>query len=123
MLLMWLSAKKTGKKWHDASPIEKALKKLATLVKKERTIDNERDWDEFAEYYSDGEDLKKEALDAIELALEDLDCREVAFVDFGNRIYAMTGGMSWGDSPTDTFAHFDVVMRMPMRLLKKAGLE
>jgi hypothetical protein len=119
MLLMWVGAKES-KEAFNITPVKTALKKLAALVKKADFKDKE--WEEFKMYFSEGDDLKKEAQDAIEVAIGDLGSREVTYARFEGKIYAITGGMSWGDSPTEAFAHFDVVMRMPAKILKKAGL-
>lgn len=119
MLLTYIGAKRRGK-WGDFAPIKTALKNLKRLVKKDDF--KKDDWNDYKEYFSEDDDLRKEALDACNIAIDDLDGREVTTMYWNGNIYAATGGMSWGDAPTEAFAHFDLINRMPERILKKAGL-
>lgn len=41
------------------------------------------------------------------------DNRDTIELDLGGAIYVCTGGLSWGDSPTDTYATFCSVSRLP----------
>ena len=38
-----------------------------------------------------------------------LHSREVAYVRIGGRAYIATGGLSWGDSPTDAFSYVSLL--------------
>ena len=68
-----------------------------------------RDWED--SHYESAEDYGKAIAAAVEY-LAGLPNRETVVIDFPGAEYPalLTGGMSWGDTPTDAFDHFDVIL-------------
>ena len=48
--------------------------------------------------------------------------REIEIFEIKKRRMCITGGMSWGDDPTDAFGVFSRIVDMPEKLLKRIGL-
>ena len=65
------------------------------------------------------ESLKK----VIEEFFDSLNCRDVSYIEHkGDKIY-ITGGMSWGDSPTDSCNVFLRFENIPERILTAGGIK
>lgn len=65
--------------------------------------------------------IRKDVIDCIREFFEAIDSRDVTLFSLGNSRMILTGGMSWGDAPTDSY---DVICRfneLPDELLKLGG--
>jgi hypothetical protein len=75
---------------------------------------------ELGEYMGDSEDLpnlKTIAKEAIEETFNNLDSRDVTTWYYNEVVFYFTGGMSWGDSPTDSYDSFQKVSLLPQKVL------
>jgi hypothetical protein len=75
---------------------------------------------ELGDYMGDSEDLpnlKTIAKEAIEEAFNNLDSRDVTAWYYDKVAFFLTGGMSWGDSPTDSYDAFQKVSLLPDKIL------
>ena len=75
---------------------------------------------ELGDYMGDSEDLpnlKTIAKEAIEEAFNNLDSRDVTTWYYGKVVFFLTGGMSWGDSPTDSYDAFQKMSLLPDKIL------
>lgn len=59
------------------------------------------------------EELTKEFKDTINEVFNSLYCRDVTSFDFMGYTIFLTGGLSWGDDPTETFNTFERFWEMP----------
>lgn len=118
-------------KWtKSASLFKKRLVKVKAQVSKIKSFSKE--WDDLKIYYdSEYNDqrhkrptFKRWVQAQIHNAIEQLGNRETAcwFVK-PNKFLMLSGGLSWGDSPTETYDLFNRVNRIPLGILEKAGLE
>jgi hypothetical protein len=57
--------------------------------------------------------MKEGFKDAINKVFDSLYYRDVASFDFMGYTIYLTGGLSWGDSPTETFNTFDRFWQLP----------
>jgi len=75
---------------------------------------------ELGDYMGDSEDLpnlKTIAKEAIEEAFGNLDSRDVTIWYCDDKLaFFLTGGMSWGDSPTDSYDAFQKVSLLPDKI-------
>ena len=92
---------------------EEALERLAKLVINEETQDlfiNEAYYFEYEEedYTPElAEKMRKRIEEAVEVVYSDR--RDITGINIdGNRIFVITGGMSWGDEPTDAMRDFEI---------------
>lgn len=58
------------------------------------------------------QESKKELIDHINVVYSSRDSREVGYMNIKDTEYLITGGMSWGDEPTDHFRSFEVVQEL-----------
>ena len=67
--------------------------------------------------------IRADALDTIKELRKSIDSNEATFLYVTTR-YSLfvSGGTSWGDSPTDAYDHIMRLICFPPRLLKKAGM-
>lgn len=66
----------------------------------------------------DGSEIRKEFAEIIKETFRSLDYRDVASIDHkGDTIY-LSGGMSWGGDPSDTFDTFNKFNSLPPSILK-----
>lgn len=49
--------------------------------------------------------------------------RDTTTLNYPERFILLTGGMSWGDGPTDSYSVIDKFQQLPMQLLKAGGFE
>jgi len=102
---------------------ERVRKKLRTALKKHTITQEEAD-----AYYEpltgedapkDMKEVRKEFANAINEGIKALQGRrDVTFIEHkGDRIYT-TGGMSWGDDPTEAYRIFENLLRLPQKILK-----
>ena len=125
MLLALIGAKR-GKSRFSTKSVRDALLRLRKMVANgdEPNMDA---WTAFY-YHSTGEapktaqDILAKALERIDSALEGIDSREATLTQHGDVVFVETGGMSWGDSPTQLFDDICDIQEMPEKLLKKAGI-
>jgi hypothetical protein len=75
--------------------------------------------DEYAMLYGDAQNLSEEQIEEYKSdLLASLSCvkeakenaRDTVVITVGNRHVLITGGMSWGDSPGDTYEHISKLM-------------
>jgi hypothetical protein len=52
-----------------------------------------------------------------------IDYRDTTTLNYPERFILLTGGMSWGDAPTDSYSTIDKFQQLPMQLLKAGGFE
>jgi len=97
--------KPTSTFWND---LEKALDKKVDKM----TDDELKGWADEIGSYDDGDDLRIEAHGVVKAALDDLrgPCRDMTWISLPNNDGLITvylaGGMSWGDSPGETYEDF-----------------
>lgn len=71
----------------------------------------------------DLKEIKKDILDLIEEFFDSIDGRDCMSINFPERTIIISGGMSWGDAPTDSY---DTIYRfglLPQPLLKAGGFD
>lgn len=91
---------------------EQALVRLSHLIINEWTKSEMEDAgcylyedEEYTEQM--GEDMRKRIAQSVEVVYEH--SREMGTICIdGNRTFAVTGGMSWGDAPTDIFEDYNI---------------
>jgi len=49
--------------------------------------------------------------------------RDISFITRKGEIIYVTGGMSWGDDPTESFSAFSKFLSLPQKILKVGGAE
>ena len=106
---------------------------LRQIKEKMMKIVDELNKEDFADYYYSiyGDDVKnidlnearKEAKGVIERTFESLDYRDVTSIEHKGDIIYLSGGMSWGDSPTDSYDLFQKFSSLPDKLLKAGNIE
>jgi hypothetical protein len=125
MLLVMIGAKR-GKTQFITKPIRDALLRLRKSI----CDAGEPDMNEWLPFYrhatgdepKTAHDISEKALERIDSELEGIDSREASLIQYGSKIFAATGGMSHGDSPTRLFDDICDLQEMPDKLIKKAGL-
>ena len=76
---------------------------------------------DFGASYGDSEDisdLKNLAKETVEEVFKSLEYRNVTTWYYKKVVFYFTGGMSWGDSPTDTYDCFDKFSSLPDKVLE-----
>lgn len=104
----------------------------AAADKLERVEDKEEfRWDEFNlpgyHEYGSWEDYPIETLKdvGLEVLSDFADCLyadDVAMIDVGDYYVFVTGGMSWGGYPTDSFRTFTMLEGLPQSVLEASGV-
>ena len=62
------------------------------------------------------DEVKKQFKEIIEETIKAMDYRDVTTANHkGDKLY-ITGGLSWGDSPTESFSLFDKFLSLPDRI-------
>ena len=64
----------------------------------------------------DADEMRDRAKVALELIYGKLPSRELAHIAFDDRVYVFTGGMSWGDTPTDAAADVEIVNALELTI-------
>ena len=81
---------------------------------------------EYANYEEDKKrdlDVKETIKNAIMKFFECLNGNEVDYIIRNNETIWLTGGMSWGDNPTEAFTQFENFIYIPERIRKIGGFE
>ena len=81
---------------------------------------------DYANYEENDEyelDIKETIKNAIMEFFGCLNGRDVDYVIHNNETIWFTGGMSWGDNPTEAFTQFENFMYIPERIRKIGGFE
>jgi len=60
---------------------------------------------------------------AVKEFFESLSCRDVGSFSRNGEFIYLTGGMSWGENPTESFNTFCAFVRLPKTILKAGGVE
>lgn len=114
--------------------MEERLKIMKDKIDKSN---NPKDWEDFCcNSYVDSEkwsglkndkefkDCKKYAKELVEETLtETIDCREVTWWNFVHGKLYLTGGMSWGDDPTESMATFNQFADIPTKIKHAADID
>jgi len=105
--------------------LQQAKEKMMSIV-------DELSKEDFADYFDSiyGDDIesidlneaREEAKEVIERTFESLDCRDVTAIEHKGDIIYLSGGMSWGDSPTDSYDLFRKFSSLPEKLLKTENI-
>lgn len=69
------------------------------------------------------EELKAKHKKIVNDFFECLEFRDVTTIQPDKDIIYLTGGMSWGDSPTDSYNRFEQLLNIPDCILSKGGIE
>lgn len=123
----------TGITYAGNWPKKTDKKKMLSTLKKMRIEEN--DWTFFYDQTGDEipfleneetidekqirEDVKK----TIKEFFDRIDCGEIMSINIHDMTFIMTGGMSWGDDPTDSFSTIEKFSRLPNELLKTGNFK
>jgi len=116
---MLLAGFATSLKFINESGIEREQRKKAILAEVEKL--EATDLIDLGGYLGDSEDLpnlKTVARETVEEVFNSLDYRDVTTWYYNEIVFFLTGGMSWGDSPTDTYDCFMKFSLLPDKVLK-----
>src|SRR3989338_7166238 len=96
--------------------LQQAKEKMMSIVDE---LSKEDFSDYFDSIYSDDienidlDEAREEAKEVIERTFETLDYRDVTSIEHKGDIIYLSGGMSWGDSPTDSYDLFRKFSSLP----------
>ena len=98
---------KSFEEWQEAA--KEAICKLRSWddLDSPETMENELDPDLVDHYRNDPKSLREMILEHLDQI--DDESREVGYGEIGNWGFLVTGGLSWGDVPTDVFDSFNIV--------------
>jgi len=105
--------------------LQQAKEKMMSIVDE---LSKEDFSDYFDSIYSDDienidlDEAREEAKEVIERTFETLDYRDVTSIEHKGDIIYLSGGMSWGDSPTDSYDLFRKFSSLPEKLLKAGNI-
>lgn len=109
----------------DNTPIEWNRRK-ARMLNEIQEIDKD-DINEFEENLSNAcielDVTNDSMIDIINDFLTSTDARSVTYIEIGEDIIWITGGMTWGDSPTEAYEVFEKFKCLPTRVRIAGGFE
>lgn len=114
---MLLAGFVTGKKFAKGDKKFREQRKHVLLAAIEQL--EPKDLADLDEYLGDdGDDPKTTAKKTVEEVFASLEYRDVTTWYYKNVVFYLTGGMSWGDSPTDTYDCFMKFSLLPDKVLE-----
>lgn len=119
MLIAWVSINELKDKNHSELQ-EQLLKAVETISFKEDREAIELYYNAISNIMAIPEDIaevKKEFVDLIKETFTSLEYRDVTYTQHKGDVLYITGGMSWGDSPTDSFDTFNKFSSLPQKIL------
>jgi len=111
--------------WEDADLDEK---KMIAVLNKLKVVDQDERFYEF--YENQGEEIPdaktiKEDVKSLLLnivpTIRDDNSRELTTTQLGTMVASISGGMSWGENPTDTMVSLDQLYVLPDEILQAGG--
>ena len=67
-------------------------------------------------------ELKRISVKIIKKVFANLESRDVSYVKHRDERFYLSGGLSWGDNPTNSYALFDNFLYLPERVLQAGGI-
>lgn len=61
--------------------------------------------------------------DVVKETFDSLNCRDVTYIQRNGETMYLSGGVSWGDSPTDSYDLFSRFNSLPQSILKEGDIE
>lgn len=119
MLILWVAINELKDKNH--SELQEQLLKAVEAVSFEQDSEAiELFYNAISSIMAIPEDIaevRKEFADVVKETFKSFGYRDVTYGNHKGDVLYITGGLSWGDSPTDSFSTFEKFITLPQRIL------